>query len=278
MQPPAEVEVGAGVAADLAHGDRGEQEVLVPQHVRQRDLAAPEEVAAGGDADVQRGPALEVELLEDLLAPLVLRHHLVGDVGLEVDDLLRRRLHLLLDLLHRLGDLDGVELVFALEVADEADAGGALVEERLGGGVAAEHVGVLADDAGPHVEAAEVVGVVVLGGRVEDQVPVRGEDGRVVVVAAEGELGLLRGVGQREDVDLVVAGDAAGVGHELAVRGDLGIGVVERVLGEVAHGAALEVDEVDVGHALLEGGEDRALPVRQQAGRLGLVERRGAPA
>ena len=43
-------------------------------------------------------------------------------------------------------DLQGVELVLALEVADEADPRRAPAEERLGRGVAAQGVGVLADD------------------------------------------------------------------------------------------------------------------------------------
>ena len=67
VQPLREVEVGALVAAELAQRDRGEHEVLVAQHVGEGDLAAAEEVAAGGDAHVERRPALQEQLLERAL-------------------------------------------------------------------------------------------------------------------------------------------------------------------------------------------------------------------
>ena len=70
---------------------------------------------------LMRRPALEVQPLEEPLAALVLGHHLVGDVGLEVDEALGGGLHLLLHLLHRLRGVAGVQLVLALEVADEGE-------------------------------------------------------------------------------------------------------------------------------------------------------------
>jgi hypothetical protein len=152
-----------------------------------------------------------------VLLALVLRHHLVGDVGLEIHEVLGGDLDLLVDFLHRIRELDRLQAVLALEVADEPDAGRGPAVNGRGRGVAAERIRVLAHRARAQVEAAHVVDVVVLGGRVEQGVAVLGEVRRVVVVAAEGELRLLLRVIEREDVDLVVPADAARVGHELAV-------------------------------------------------------------
>ena len=202
----------------------------------------PKKSPPGGHAHVEGRAPLEVELLEQVLLALVLRHHLVGDVGLEVDEVLGGDLDLLVDLLHRIRELDRLQAVLALEVADEPDAGlGAAVDGR-GRGVAAQRVRVLPHRARAQVEAAHVVDVVVLGGRVVERVPVLGEVRRVVVVAAEGELRLLLRVVEREDVDLVVPADAPGVGDELAVGRDLGVGVREGVRGQVLHRARVQVD------------------------------------
>ena len=152
-----------------------------------------------------------------MLLALVLGDHLVGDVGLEVDDVLGGHLHLLVHLLQGLRDLDRLQAVLALEVADEAHprAGGAV--DGRGRGVAAQGVGVLPHRPRAQVEGAHVVDVVVLGGRIEERVAVLREVGGVVVVVAEGELGLVLGVVEGEDVDLVVPADAPRVGHQLAV-------------------------------------------------------------
>ena len=53
--------------------DRGDEEVelLVAEHVGERHLRAAEQVAAAGDADVHRRPAVEEQLLERALLLLV---------------------------------------------------------------------------------------------------------------------------------------------------------------------------------------------------------------
>ena len=162
VQAAREVGVAAVVDAVRGHRQHREREQLVAQHVGERDRRAAVEVAARRHADVDRRPALEVEALEDLLAALVLRHHLVRHVGLEVDEALGGGLHLLVDLLDRLDRVLRVQLELALVVGDEGEAVAARGPERRRRHRAAEHVGVLLDRPRPQVEAAQVRDVVVL--------------------------------------------------------------------------------------------------------------------
>ena len=248
---------------------------MVAQHVGEGHLRAAEEVAAGGDADVDGRPALERQALEAGLAALVLGHHLVLQVGLEVDALLGQRAHLLVDLGHRVDQLEGLQQELALEVGDEAQPRAALAAQHDGRHVAAQHVGPLAHHARAQVQAAQVVDVALLGGGVVERLPVGREVRGVVVERAEGQLGAPGGVVQREEEDLGVAADAARVGHQPPVGGDARVAVAVGVVGEVLELLGLEVEQVDVLHALLEAHHQRPAAVGQQARGLQLVQRRG---
>ncbi len=275
VQAARQVGVAPVVDPVRGHGEDGRGEELVPEHVGERDRGPAVEVAARGHPHVERRPALEVEPLEEPLAALVLRHHLVRHVGLEVDEALGGRLDLLLDLLHGLRGVLGVQQVLALVVGDEGEPVAPRRLERGGGQGAAEHVGVLGDRPRLQVEAAQVGDVVVLVGGVVDLLPVRREGGRRVVEGAEGELGLARRVAEREGVDLRVAADAPLVDDQLAVRGDLRVVVRVLVPGEVRDRPRLEVEGPDVGDALLERGEEDASGRRR--GGTGPGSRRAAP-
>ena len=273
MQPAREVRVPPvvdPVGRDREHGGREE---LVAEGVGEGDRGAAEEVAARGDAHVDRRPALEVEPLEEVLAPLVLRHDLVGDVGLEVHEALGRGPDVLLDLLHRLRRVLRVELVLALVVGHEREAVAARGLQRGRGHRAAEHVGVLRDRAGAEVEAPQVRDVLVLVRGVVDLRPVGREVGRLVVERPEGQLGLLRRVGEGEGVELPVAADPPLVDDGLPVRRHLRVVVGVLVVRQVRDGARLEVEPPDVGDALLQGLEEHRAPVGQDARGLHLVER-----
>jgi hypothetical protein len=68
--------------------DRGgvEVELLVAEHVAERDRGAAEDVAAAGDPDVHRRTPVEEHLLERALLLLVVRDQRVAERRLERDD------------------------------------------------------------------------------------------------------------------------------------------------------------------------------------------------
>ena len=141
----------------------------------------------------------------------------MGHVGLEVHEPLFGRAHFLLDLLHGLARVLGVEAVLGLVVGDEGQTVGIPSLEDGGRHVAAEGVRVLLDDPGLEVQAAQVGDVVVLVGGEVDLLAVRGEGRGQIVVGPEGELRLPGRVRDGEGEDLVVTRDAPVVDHGVAV-------------------------------------------------------------
>ena len=181
-------------------------ELLIAEHVGERDLRAAEEVAAAGDAEIHRRPAVEEHLLELALLLLVLGHQRVRHRRLEVDDRPGRAEVGGRGLGQRFLALERVQPVLALVIGDEGDARlRRAVAQHHRRVVAGERIGELLQLAVLQVERPDVVDGAVLrdvgidrlgrigGGRGEHQRVGVEELRAAFVVRAEGQLRALAG-------------------------------------------------------------------------------------
>ncbi len=200
MEPPCDVHVRGRHRPELRDGRDGEVELLVAEHVRERDLCAAEQIAPARQPDVHRRPTFQEQFLERALFPDVAPEQCMDEWWLEVDDRpgdaeLRGR-----DRVQRLLARERVHPVLPLVIGYERDARNLLVPEHHRGDIGRERVRELPELAVLQVERPDVVDVPVAGdlgigrlvrirgrGREDDRARVH-ELRSAVVVRAEGDL------------------------------------------------------------------------------------------